>query len=223
MWVMPSRGRKVLAQENLNTIAKLSIDCSGVVWVDGDDYGDLVLPDNWGHVRTEKRQELGGVLRQVFMQYPNEPFYGFISDDTVPQTRGWNTSLELAAGSWGMASSNDLWKGSERMAGALCFGGNLLRTLGYWVPSGMFHLYIDDVWEVLGRALECWTYRKDIIVEHRHPAINKRQKDATDSRTINGKSYAGSDQRHFSQWQATKEKDIERVKEALRVLRATAA
>lgn len=223
MWVMPSRGRKARAQETLNAISKLSIDCSGVVWVDGDDYGELILPDNWGHVRTDDHQELGGVLRQVFMQYPHEPFYGFISDDTVPQTRGWNTALELSAGSWGMSSSNDMWKGPARMAGALCFGGEFLRALGYWVPAGMCHLYIDDVWEVLGKALENWVYRKDVIVEHYHPARGKRQRDDTDSRTLNGKSYSGSDQRLFGQWQATKEKDIERVRKAMRVLRTAAA
>jgi len=39
----------------------------------------------------------------------------------------------------------------------------LLRALGYWVPEGFEQLYIDDVWEAIGRSLGNWRTLMDVI------------------------------------------------------------
>lgn len=213
MWFLPTRNRRSRCRDTLDSIVANGTS-RGVVVQDGCDYGRFPVPAGWFLRRTPEHAELGGVLRWAFERFPAEPFYGFISDDMVVKTRGWALAMELAAGQWKIASSNDLWKGQQRMAGALCFGGELLRTLGYWVPAGMNHLYIDDVWETVGRELDCWIYRKDVVVEHLHFANGKGEKDDTYNRVRNGQAYAGEDQRIFEEWREHAEDDLAMVRAA---------
>jgi len=64
------------------------------------------------------------------------------------------------------------------MHGAVVFGGDLLRGLGWWAPPGLIHCFVDDAWEHIGRALGNWVHLPQVMVEHLHPANAKATSDA---------------------------------------------
>jgi hypothetical protein len=43
-----------------------------------------------------------------------------------------------------------------------------VRAVGYIFPPGLHHLYVDDVWEAIGRESGYWTTDMDVMVRHRH-------------------------------------------------------
>jgi hypothetical protein len=83
-------------------------------------------------------------------------------------------------------STNDCWKSRAdvavgRMCGAWAFSGDLLRAVGYLVPPGLKKSYVDDVWEIIGRATGTWETRMDIVVRHLHPETGLAPVDDTNA------------------------------------------
>jgi hypothetical protein len=138
--------------------------------------------------------------------FPDEPWYGLISDDNLPETAGFEAALVSAAGTWGIASANDGWQSNadpeiSRMQSATVFGGDLIRSVGYLAPEGFKHLYIDDVWEVIGRELGNWRILMDVVVRHDHPIKDGRPMDATHA-LVNSSPVAEHDCARFMAWRA---------------------
>ncbi len=193
MFFLPSRNRPERLQQALDKIVDAGTSAPGVVVIDGEDptkYAGLRLPDGW---RVEfLPNDMGGVARVwnwCVDQHPDLPWYGMITDDLIVQTPGWDKILIEAAGSRGIASANDLWQAQEniaqgRMHGAAVFGGDLIRAVGYWVPRGMIHNFVDDLWEMIGRSFQCWTVRMDVVTEHIHPGNGKAPIDETYARNM---------------------------------------
>jgi glycosyltransferase involved in cell wall biosynthesis len=184
MWFLPTYGRPARCQEALDSIIKAGCKTPGLVVVDGDGsdgYADLRLPGGWQLVRLlDKRRGLLATLNYMFESYPNEPWYGYLNDDFIVHTPGWDEALIVAAGLRGMSNSNDgNWQSGKRMAGGLCFGGDFLRALGWWSPPGLWHCYADDTWEAVARAVDNWKTVSSILIEHRHVFNHKAADDAT--------------------------------------------
>jgi hypothetical protein len=183
MWVVPTYGRPDRCQDLLDSITAVGCATPGLVVVDGDGseaYRSLRLPNGWQIERLlDKRRGLLATLNHVFETHRDEPWYGFLNDDFIVHTPGWDRTLIAAAGSRGMANSNDGWQGNKRMCGALVFGGELLRALGWWAPPGLWHCFADDIWEAIGREVNNWKYCGNVLVEHRHHLNGRAANDAT--------------------------------------------
>ncbi|MEY4372179.1 MAG: hypothetical protein RL219_948 [Actinomycetota bacterium] len=194
MFFLPSRNRPERLQQALDKISSAGTTSPGVVVIDGEEptkYAGLRLPEGW---RVEfLPKDMGGVARVwnwCVDTYPDLPWYGMITDDLHVQTKGWDKILIETAGDKGIASANDLWQSSEnivqaRMHGAAVFGGELIRTVGYWAPRGMIHNCVDDLWENIGRSFGSWTVRMDVITEHLHPGNGKAMIDETYAPNMN--------------------------------------
>lgn len=170
MWVLPTYGRPGRCQDALDSIAAAA-PTEGVVVVDGDPdpaYDALRLPPGWRVWRLARNGGVCAALNLVFAHGPDEPWYGFISDDSIVVTPDWSAPLIEAAGAHGFANSADGFRANIRMHGAVVFGGDLLRAFGWWAPPGLVHCFVDDAWERLGRALGNWTRVPSVMVEHRH-------------------------------------------------------
>lgn len=91
-------------------------------------------------------------------------------DDHVPVTRGWDAALcdALTELGTGFAYGNDLIQG-ERLPTACAMTSDVVRTLGWMTPPGFAHMYVDDVWRDLGRAIDRIRYLPDVVIEHLHP------------------------------------------------------
>lgn len=182
MWVLPTYDRPGRCQETLDSIIAAGVTTPGLVLVDGSTdpaYDALRLPDGWSVHRYVVNRGVCSVLNAAFHTHPHEPWYGFITDDSIVQTPGWDTALVRAAGSTGFANSADGWQAQKRMHGAAVFGGDLLRALTWWAPPGLVHSFVDDAWEKIARALDNWRHVPQVMVEHRHVRNAKAPNDAS--------------------------------------------
>jgi hypothetical protein len=103
-------------------------------------------------------------------------FIGFMGDDHEPQTPGWDVSLVHALGGRpGVAYANDKNQGSK-LPTACLISTPVVAALGYLVPPGMHHLYLDDFWLMLGHATHL-AYRGETVIEHLHPTVGNAPMD----------------------------------------------
>src|SRR5579871_5454855 len=134
MWVLPTFGRPGRCQDALDSIAA-GAPTEGVVVVDGDrdpGYLSLRLPSGWQIAHLPRNRGVCAALNWAFEAFPAEPWYGFISDDSIVVTPDWSAPLVEAAGAHCFANSADGFRGDIRMHGAVAFGGDLLRAFGWW-------------------------------------------------------------------------------------------
>ncbi|MDE2101407.1 MAG: hypothetical protein KGL39_29435, partial [Patescibacteria group bacterium] len=225
MWCVASRNRPQQCQKLLDNMVARGMKGRGVVGVDADEpqaneYAALRFPEGWGLMVVENPNPGScAILRRMFDQYPDEDWYGSIADDSSVETDGFEEKLIEAAGEWGIASGNDQWQANEdvskgRMHGAVVFGGRFVRTLGYWVPDGFQHLYVDDVWETLGRSIGNWRTLMDVVTPHNHPWKTGEGLDETTA-NANSPETNEHDRRAYQEW---REKNA--PNDVLKVLRA---
>lgn len=226
MWIIPSRGRPEACQRVVAEMVAHGMKSWGIVVINEDDdmrqeYFDLCLPIGW-RIRLAPTGTIGAAeaYRLAYREFPQEEWYGVISDDHSVKTDGFEDRLVSSAGKWNIASSNDMWQSNadideSRMHGATIFGGEFVRALGYIAPKGFNHLYVDDVWETIGRTIGNWSVLMDVITPHNHAMKNGEQMDETTSRVNSSDMYANDGER-FQDWLANEAKDdINRAMTAL--------
>lgn len=199
MWILPTHNRPDRCQATLDACQATGMDTPGLVIVNGDGkgYENLKLPPNWLREITGRDEKLNDVYRRVFKATPDLDWYGFIADDILPRTKGWDRKLIERAGKDRICSANDLWQAPNRMHGAVVYGGDVLRKVGYWMPEGLTHMYGDDLWEHLGRTARIWDVAMEVVTEHVHWMNGKVEQDRSykDSHGLMAK-----DQKWFQFW-----------------------
>lgn len=165
----------------------------GVLYVDEtvDLYRKVRLPRNWTIHCEPEWGSLQASLQWCFTNYPDASQYGWLADDTRPRTHGWDVALEEAAGNWGLAYARDLWlsetpvelsnlQAGWNLSSGLCWGGALVRAVGWWALPGVKQAGIDTAWTEIVRPLGLHAYRADVTVEHLHYKAGKRPIDSID-------------------------------------------
>lgn len=176
MWIFPSRGRP----QNIDRLIKAYQQTGAItpVWLRLDD--DDPQPDHkceYWTVEKGPRLPLSEIYNEAFKKFPNEPWYGFISDDVVPKTHGWDWALITAAGSYGMAvpAGGDTTGGTPHFV----IGGQLVRSMGWLALLGLDRLYIDTVWADIARERGVLRFLPEVVLEHRHFSNKKALFDRT--------------------------------------------
>ena len=193
--IVPSRGRP----ENIRRLAEAWIATGAssgtalIVAVDEDDpqrheYEELApsIADFGGVLilnTSEPRIRLGGILNYLGYAYATESlsqYIGFMGDDHLPRTPCWDTAVSGALDDLGsgIVYGNDLLQG-EKLPTAAFMTADIIRTLGSMCPPTLEHLYIDNAWLELGRAMGRLRYLPDVVIEHLHPAAGKAATDQT--------------------------------------------
>lgn len=103
---------------------------------------------------------------------------GFMGDDHLPRTSGWDVAVAEALGDLGsgIVYCNDLFQG-ENLPTAVFMTADIVRALGYMAPPVLRHLYVDNVWKAWGEGMGRLAYLEDVIIEHVHPAAGKAEWD----------------------------------------------
>jgi glycosyltransferase involved in cell wall biosynthesis len=142
----------------------------------------------------------------------HRPFHhiiGFIGDDIVIKTPGWEERVIEACGEVGMCYPNDTIQGAA-LPTHIFMTSNIIKTLGYMVPPTFVHLYCDNFWRHLGNSAGVLKYLgDDVIMEHYHPHVGKVATDQQYEET-----YAGMnrDAAIYQEWVDKQAKmDIEKV------------
>jgi hypothetical protein len=216
----PSRGRP--ANANAVCVAWAETDAAArlIVVADADDPNAAEYRKLPCEVRiNEGPQRLGPILNAEAVRVcadPDVDVIGFLGDDHRPRTWGWDTLLRESLGQApGVAYGNDLLQ-EQNLPTAVVMTADLVRGLGYMVPPGLAHLYLDDFWKRLGQDVGHLVYRSDVVIEHMHPVAGKAGWDAGYER-VNAPELYASDLTAYelflrNRWPA----DLARLKEQLR-------
>lgn len=206
MWVLPTFDRPERVQKTLDSIASAESKTPGLVYLDGSKnsgYDHMRLPNGWSLWKSEENRGVCRVLNDIFTRYPNCPWYGFLSDDSIVRTTGWDLKLLSHLDDFGIVHSADGWQSGERIHGAVLFGKELLSALGWWTAPGLIHSFCDDVWEAIAQRIGRRRYVPEVLVEHIHFWNGKANIDTT---YLKAYSSFDADQKVFQKW---KEHDFE--------------
>lgn len=100
-------------------------------------------------------------------------------DDHRPRTPGWDTEVVWAfeAMGSGLVYTADGLQ-NMRLPTAPFWSADVIRALGWYFPPTLAHMYADNYWLHLARALSRCTYLPNVMVEHLHPSCGKAEADA---------------------------------------------
>jgi hypothetical protein len=161
-----------------------------------EEYDALDLPDGW-FVHVVK----GGCCAEATEQALHDlcdamDYIGWLADDLIPETDGWDVKCIESLTGWNVVSTDDGKFAPNKMNGATIWSGELVRAVGYLFPAGLKHFFIDTVWEELGRLMNIWTIRMDIMVRHVHASWSG----AADETLVRTNSFWNYDDRAFINW-----------------------
>jgi len=181
--LVPTRGRPANAARLAAAVSELSrAKTLLVLGVDADD------PELEAYQRIDAVVEITdptdtpgmvGALNQLADRYDTQAAcLGFLGDDHLPRTVGWDAllceAIDVMGG--GVAYGNDLVHGPG-LATAAVMDARIPRSLGFMAPPNLWHLYVDNVWMDWGRGIGKLGYRGDVIIEHLHPLVGKAETD----------------------------------------------
>lgn len=188
-WLMPTLGRAKTNVPRFFAAAKaMGMTTPGFLVVDYDDLGknaydyeELELPENWelflvqgGGCAAATRE----AMAELFTD--DVEWIGWLGDDIIPETEHWDVKAIRQLNGWNVISTDDGAHAPHKLNGISVWSGDLVRAVGYLYPDGLRHMYIDDVWEVIGRATSCWQCDLSIMGRHANASWGAdKNKDAT--------------------------------------------
>jgi hypothetical protein len=221
VFIVPTRGRPRQVEKLCEAWEKTCVtNPTLLLCVDDDDpclqeYIDLVNGGNnifeplvYEHflleIRIGKRLRLGPTLNESALEWVDRSKnIGFMGDDHRPRSRGWDleyiTELELM--DCGMVYGNDLLQG-EKLPTQIAMSSDIIKAMGFMVPPGLIHMYLDDFWLYLGTSLDSIVYQPDVIIEHMHPLAGKSAWDAG-YREVNADSMYAHDKIAYREFRET--------------------
>lgn len=230
LMIVPSRGRPQNVAALLDSWAETATGAADlVVAVDADDpelpgYESLRMSRSWPaalgnfHMHTGARLRLGGTLNFIaewaLLHYP---MVGFLGDDHRPRTAGFDRRMveALTELGTGMVYADDLFQ-RQNLPTQIAMTSDIVRALGYMVPGGLVHLYVDNAWKVLGERIGRLRYLPDVVIEHLHPSAGKA--DLDDSyRETNSQQQFDADRGRFEDWlRFQADADVAQLQELIR-------
>ena len=214
--VIPSRGRPDRARDAVDAVrgTALLVGTSVVLTVDADDptlpaYRALRWSGEYGaevNLVVLSGDETGDLVRAtntVSLRIAHEDpdaIIGNLGDDHLCRTPGWDKLVTETLRTPGIAYGRDGIH-DEHLPTAPFISASIVNALGWYALPTCRHLYIDDAWKVLGKALGCLRYIPDMLIEHMHPAVGKAQTDAGYER-VNAEPAMLRDRAAFNEWHA---------------------
>lgn len=210
LMIVPSRGRPENIAELAGSWAETATGRTQLlVAADDDDpllggyRAEVVVAGS--RIRCEfvhgPRQRLGPTLNRLAVERVGDYFaIGFMGDDHRPRTPGWDEAMvaTLREMGTGVVYGNDLVQ-REALPTAVVMTSDIIRTLGYMVPPGLVHLFMDNFWLGLGQALGRLRYLDDVVIEHCHPLAKTAEWDAG-YRECNSREMYARDHAEFVRW-----------------------
>lgn len=206
--IVPTRGRphNIAALFDAWQATTVRHDTQLVVVVDHDPtntaaYLAIPKPPNCMVAASPERRHLGGTLNHHAPHIAARGSHvGFWGDDHRPRTHGWDQMFKATLDTVpnAVVYGDDLIQ-HDRLPTAVVLHSNIINTLGYMVPLGLQHLYVDDYWKTLGDRLSTTRYLPDVIIEHCHP-IAGTAPDDDGYRHVNSRERYRDDRRRFDQY-----------------------
>lgn len=207
MWLLPTLNRPEKLRQFCRAARLTGTRTPGLLLVDKSDYlanertyldlEEHDLPDGW-KIHITDSVSMGDKIRERWDFYSDAKWVGILNDDHVPRTARWDARLIEQLTGRNFMSCNDRWCAPTKAAGATVWSGDLIRAVGYLFPPNLRHLYIDDLWELIGRKAGCWNIDMSVIVEHRH-VLKGAESDSTHELVYNQELWE-KDRLIFQKW-----------------------
>ena len=176
-------------------------------------YFEFNWPETWTLYRSSA-EWCGDALRDFYKRYPNEDFYGFVGDDIILRTKGGLDALEASARKGKIAYPNDMFQ-RDKLCTHFCIDGDLVRMLGYWVPKGFRHQYLDCVWHIIGLNTGLLRYHPEVIFDHMNP-FAKQDEQYVDDTTRKAHGQEEGALKRWEEWQEVEGRQaISSIRQAL--------
>lgn len=229
-WLLPTLARPEQLKEFFEAYVQTKSSTPVWVLIDKNDpklsqYRELEIPKPCMIIDTGSAVTMGDKVRKVWDSISSFDWIGILNDDHRPRSEKWDQAVISQANGHNVIFTNDGYvnaQGPVRIAGAICFSGKFLRTLGYMFLPGQHHLYSDDLWQALCQRAQCAFYMHDVLVEHRHAYQHPELRDETFIK-INGSKglneqrvgeggFWPNDKLIFEKWMSEKaESDIQKI------------
>lgn len=210
MFLLPSLNRTEKLKQFFEAARCTEMSAPGIVIVDRADYLEnqnayialerYQFPVNW-KLHISDGVSMGDKIREKWDFYKDCDWVGVLNDDHIPVTPEWDARLINRLTGTNFVSCNDRWCAPQKAAGATLWSGDLMRAVGWIFPPGLRHLYIDDLWEHLGRQTCCWHIDMSVVIEHRH-VFNGVPEDST-HRISYDQTLWNQDRDTYQKWLAT--------------------
>lgn len=206
--VVPSRERSENIKELIESFYE-TCKANTALWVcvDDDDpqleeYSRVIHegPGGYTYLWVDKPSRIGPILNRVVpIAAAQNDIVAFMGDDHRPRTVAWDTLYinNLREMGTGVVWGNDLFQGPN-IPTQVAMTSNIVKATGKFVPDGMKHLYLDNVWKDIGQATQM-RYLPDVIVEHMHPAAGKAAWDASYQANNSNETYS-EDGARYNEW-----------------------
>jgi hypothetical protein len=147
---------------------------------------------------VDERRRLGGSLNYWAPKLVDAyEAIGFMGDDHLPRDIGWDLKMKDAmVGQPTIAYGNDLIQGPN-LPTAVLMDSRIVKSLGWMIPPGLTHMYLDNFWRDFGHALGTLVYLNDVIIEHVHPIAGKT---AWDDRYTEVNEFMGPDGQLYAEF-----------------------
>lgn len=206
--IVPTRGRCDNAMRLFEAINATADFTELIFAIDADDvaeYGDLMHATagvNNVKIVIAARMGMNGTLNHwANWMAPDYDYICFMGDDHLPITKGWDTKLAEAIGDKaGIAYGNDLLQG-ENLPTAVVMSTKIIRALGFMSPPALKHLFLDNFWLAIGKALGNATYLSDVVIEHLHYINGKAAHDERYA-AVNNAEMHNADEAIFAEYMA---------------------
>jgi hypothetical protein len=185
--VVPSRGRPHNIADLVAAWDKTRTSDSHLWVIVDDDDAELdgyhrVAAESarpWWSLTVGPRRRLGPTLNDEALIASQFGHVGFMGDDHRPRTIGWDAKIiaTIEALPLAVVYGDDLVQ-RQNLATAVFMHADVVARLGWMVPPGQIHLYLDDFWMLLGNRLSTLTYLSDVVIEHCHPVAGTAPSDA---------------------------------------------
>jgi len=140
---------------------------------------------------------------------------GFVADDNIFRTDGWDIRIRDALEKPGLAYGNDLYQGAG-LPTSVFISNEIVKALGWFALPTSDHMYLDNAWKTLGERLGRLVYLPDVVIEHMHPVVGKGGWDETYSLS-NTSERLSNDRVAFENWANGEiELDIQKINEAVK-------
>jgi hypothetical protein len=221
--IVPTRGRPEACRELVATFDETCGDDTRLVFVvDRDDpelagYVGLGELDGVTVFINDDVGSMNRALNAACRRFMGEfGFVGFMGDDHRPRTDRWDQwvleALNRTPGA--VVYGNDLFQ-AHKLPTQVFMDSRIVRTLGWFAPPELRHMYLDNFWLELGRRLGTLTYLPDVVIEHMHPVVHKGDWDDTYKATNHPTIYK-QDHAVFQRYVADRmADDVVRIREVL--------
>jgi hypothetical protein len=206
--IVPSRGRPQNIKRLIDAWVETNAVATLVVAIDDDDpqIDNYITAmkhapnDEQFQLFVGRRMRLAGTLNHVAIERVTRAgtlandVIGFMGDDHCPRTFKWDRTIEatFVERGLGIVYGNDLIQGPN-LPTAVFMSAGIIATLGYMVPPGLTHMYLDNTWKVWGEGMGRLAYLHNVIIEHMHPIAGKAEWDDRYVEVNAGHQYAADE------------------------------